>query len=329
MDLSTRPLIVVLGASGLLGTAVARELSARPVRLRLVGRRRATVPAGCRAQVEVRAADLADGVADAVADADAVVHLVARMTGPTSWRVADGDREAERITAGLARDLVAAVRAQRRERPPVVLFAGAVSQAGTALAGRLDGTERDEPVTAYDRHKLAAQHALEAATADGVLRAVTLRMTTLFGQGTGHDRGVVAAMVRRALAGRPLTMWHDGSVRRDLLCVDDAARAFTAALDSVDALAGRHWLVGTGRPVRIDALFGAIAAAVAERTGHPPVPVVSQPPDLPSLPTDLLDFDLDPTRFHAATGWRARVGLADGLRTAVAAEQRRTAAAAR
>lgn len=326
---AAKQLITVLGASGLLGTAITRELAGRPVRLRLVGRRPSAVPEGVRAEVEVRTADLSDGgaLAEAVAGADVVVHLVAHMAGAGTWRIAAVDPVAERVNVGIVEDLIAAVGARRRQ--PIVLFAGSMSQVGRYAHARLDGSEPDEPLTAYDQQKLTAERAIEAATAEGLLRGTTLRLATLYSQGSGldvADRGVVATMTRRALAGQPLTMWHDGSVKRDLLCVDDAARAFVAALDRIDAIAGKHWLIGSGQATTVGELFTMIAKAVANLTGRPPVPVVQVPPSDHLMPTDLLDFVLDPSAFQGVTGWVPRVPLVDGLDgivTAIAGEPAR------
>jgi nucleoside-diphosphate-sugar epimerase len=247
---------------------------------------------------------------------------VAHLAGPATWRVSEGDQVAERVNLGIVHDLISVLRAQSPAGPPVVLFAGSMSQVGHPVVGRIDGTEPDNPLTTYDRQKQAAEDALTAATEEGVLRAVTLRLATLFSQGTDSialDRGVVSAMARRAYAGEPLTMWHDGTVKRDLLCVDDAAAAFASAIDHADVLSGKHWLVGTGRATSIAGLFHHIAEMMAAATGRPPVPVISTEPAEQSLLTDRVDFVLDPEPFYRATGWRARIPLADALkRTAVA-----------
>ncbi|RCV52884.1 NAD-dependent epimerase/dehydratase family protein [Marinitenerispora sediminis] len=319
-----RPLVAVLGASGFVGSAVTRELARRPIRLRTVARRPVgPLPAGAAAEHEPLVADLTGpgALAAAVAGADAVIHLVAHISGQASWRVADGDAAAERVNAGLARDLVAAVRAERPQGPPpTVLFAGTTMQAGVPAAERIDGTERDAPTTAYPRHKLAAERALMDATAQGVLRAVSLRLPTVFGHVPGAaDRGVVSAMIRRALAGEPLTMWHDGSVRRDLLHVEDAARAFAAALDHAEPLAGRHWLVGTGSGTRLRDVFREVSGAVAELTGRPAVPLVSVPPPPHADANDFHGVVVDSSMFRGITGWRPRVPLRDGLLRAAAA----------
>ncbi|MFD0661058.1 NAD-dependent epimerase/dehydratase family protein [Thermocatellispora tengchongensis] len=188
--------------------------------------------------------------------------------------------------------------------------------------GRIDGTEPDAPVSVYGRHKLGAERALKQASAEGVLRGVVLRLPTVFGQGPASvapDRGVCATMIRRALAGEPLTMWHDGTVERDLLYVEDAARAFLAALDHADALAGRHWVVGTGVGTPLRALFTRIAELVAAATGAPPVPVASVPAPPEAAATDSVGYAIDSSAFRAATGWRPEVSLDDGLAATVRA----------
>jgi nucleoside-diphosphate-sugar epimerase len=310
---SRAPLVTVLGASGFLGSAVTRELAGHPIRLRAVARRAAVVPAvvpdDAVADLDVREADLVTAdLADLVAGADTVIHLVTHNDGG-SWRVAEGDRRAERVNVGVVRDLVAALRTNRRSGPPpAVVFAGS--------------TSTNDPATPYDRQKLAAERALEAATAEGVLRATTLRLSTVFGHAPGTavvDRGFVVTMSRRALAGEPLTMWGDGSMGRDLVHVTDVVHAFLAAIDHPDALSGRHWPIGSGRSIPIRDLLTMIADTVSVHTGRTPVPVLSVPPPEHATAADLRTVDADPSVFETVTGWRPTVPLGEALRHTVAA----------
>lgn len=169
-----------------------------------------------------RAVDVAGGLL--------LLLVLAPLIAGTALSIALGGTGAERVNVGLVRDLVEAVRASGRP-DTAVLFTGSVSAAGPSERGVYDGTEPDEPQGEYDRQKLAAERVLLAASAEGVLRGISLRLPTVFGYGpdsTARDKGIVSSMVRRAVAGEPITMWHDGTVRRDLLYVEDVARAFAA-----------------------------------------------------------------------------------------------------
>lgn len=317
------PLVAVLGASGFIGSAVTAALARRPIRLRLVARGPVSVPPAPLAQIEERAADLTirTELADAVADADAVVHLVMHRGG---WRGADGDDESTRVNVGVVRDLAAILRDRRPSTgpPPAVIFAAAASQVGVPPRLPIDGTEPDHPETRYDRQKLTAEQELLAASADGALRGVSLRLPTVFGAGptaAASDRGVVATMIRRALAGQTITMWHDGTVTRDLVYVRDVATAFLAALNHVDQLAGRRWLLGAGLGQPLGRVFRTVAELVARHTGCPPVPVVSVDPPGHAAPTDFHSVAIDSSAFRAVTGWAPRFPLRDALARTVAA----------
>ncbi|MCP3759038.1 NAD-dependent epimerase/dehydratase family protein [Streptomyces sp. TBY4] len=325
--------VVVLGASGFLGSAVVRALAADPgVRVRAVSRRPVELPGDLAGRVEVVAADLArgDALARAVAGADAVLPFAARIRGASGWRLSPDDTEAERVNVGLVRDLVALL-AERAPggagRPPAIVFPGSNTQVGRVAAERIDGSEPDRPEGTYDRQKHAAETLLKEAAAAGLARAVSLRLPPVYGppSPTAEDRGVVSTMIRRALAGEPLTMWHDGTVRRDLLYVEDAARAFTTALAHADRLTGRHFLVGTGRARPLGEVFGAVARAVSRRTGAAAVPVVSVEPPANADATDFRSLEVDPSAFTSATGWRARIALDEALDRTVAAVAATTA----
>jgi nucleoside-diphosphate-sugar epimerase len=316
-----RPLIVVLGASGLVGSAVTAALARRPVRLRAVARRPSVVPRGI-AEVEVRTADLTvAGELGAVVDgAAAVFHLIQYGGG---WRAVDDDPAgSERVNVGVMAELVEVAGRIGGAEPPLVLYAGAASQIGVPPDRPIDGREPDRPETIYDRQKLAAETILKEATAGRAVRGITLRLPTVFGLGpsaTVRDRGVVMSMMRRALAGEPITMWHDGTVRRDVVHVDDIAEAFLAALDHPDGLVGGHWPIGAGRGDRLGDVFREIAGIVAVRTGRPAVPVVSVTPPAHSPVTDFRSVTIDSSRFRSITGWRPRVPLSQAMDRAIAA----------
>jgi nucleoside-diphosphate-sugar epimerase len=306
----------VLGASGFVGSTVMSALANWPVRLRAVSRRPSAVPRGGWADVELWTADLTDPdeLSYAVAGSTAVIYLLLPSPG---WQGVDS-AAAERVNVRVMRDLVESVRAERaRGGPsPVVVFAGSVSQVGPPPWLPINGSEPDYPESAHDRQKHTAERILINATAEGVIRGISLRLPLVFGNGptAGRaDHGVLATMTRRALSGEPLPVWNDGAVERDLVHVEDVAAAFVAALDHADSLSGAHWLIGSGQGERLIDVFSAIAEIVSVHTGRQPVPIVSVRPPDQTPQTDLRSIVVDPSLFEGITGWRARVPLLAGL----------------
>ncbi|MFE9747972.1 NAD-dependent epimerase/dehydratase family protein [Saccharothrix saharensis] len=300
--------VTVLGASGFLGGAVAEALAARPVRLRLVSRRPAAVRPGAVADVEVRTADVTEpgAVADAVAGSDAVVYAL-RPGG--YWRDLEHDPASRVVAVGAMRAVVEAFRSTADR--PLCVYTG-------SHLGRGDA----EPHTEYERQKRDAERVLLDAHADGVLRGIGLRLPVVFGPEivrSPSGPGSVVGMVRRAFAGQPLTYWDDGTLRRHFMFVEDAVSAVLTALDLPGPLVGRCWSIASPAARELRDVFGVIARAVAERTGLPPVPVVSTPAP---ADTDARDFQhdvIDPGPFHDAVGWTPRVGLEEGVARTVAA----------
>ncbi|MEU0744387.1 NAD-dependent epimerase/dehydratase [Streptomyces sp. NPDC006134] len=309
---SRRPLVVVLGASGYIGSAVVRELSRRRIRLRAVARGPFAVPSGGPAATEAVRADLLreGAVADVVRGADAVIHLVARMTGEGSWRSAACDPETERVNVDLVREVVARCAAAPGRGPAPAVLLASTNQVADG------GPQR----SAYARQKAAAERHLLDAAARGTVRGVALRLPTT----VGSEAGVTPAMAGRALSGEALTLWHDGTVRREFLDVTDAARAFVSALDHVADLDGRACPVG-GHVVALGELFRAIADSAARHTGRPPVPVLSVEPPGYAETGDFRDLDVDSSAFREVTGWRPEVSLRRAVDEVVSAVARRRA----
>lgn len=294
--------VVVLGAGGYLG----RSLSARLVghrAVRLVSRRPpGGVTAEPRAEVELVGTDLgAAGTVEAVVeDAAAVVHLVHSPHPRLGWRAGDP----------VGRALLERVLQACPSGVPVLL----ASTVRTSATG---------PPSTYQADKREAERLLEQASAAGRVLGVALRLPTLYGVDTSvrgvvdPGRGIVASMVARALASEDLQLWDRGTVRRNLLHVSDAARAFEVALLEATSLSGGVLDVCGEDTLEVAEVFGDIAREVARATGQRPVRVRGG--DAPEHATgeDAADVLVDPAAFRRLTGWRPVVPWSPGLRATV------------
>lgn len=304
--------IVVTGASGYLGRRMVERLAEVSCRIVCVSRtemRPAAMPSA--ATVVNATGDLRDPAfwTRVLDGASLVIHFA----GQTSAAVAEADPKAD-FEANVVpmRRLLHACRELRQR--PTILFAGTVTQAGVPSRLPVDEDAEDLPVTVYDQHKLTAERELEAAVAAGAATGATLRLVNIYGPGpaTTADRHVLNRMIRAALRGEALTAFGAGDYVRDYLFVDDAVDAFLAAGAHADRISGRHYVVGSGKGVTIREAFELVAARAGVVTGRV-VPVVTIEPPRPLSALEQRSFTANPARFFAATGWRSRWTLGDGI----------------
>ena len=133
-----------------------------------------------------------------------------------------------------------------------------------------------------------------------------LRFFTVYGPRQRPEMAITS-FARAALAGRPIVMFGDGSMRRDFTHVDDITRGVLAAIDRAPA-GYRAYNLGSSAPIDLRGLVDAIgrAAGAAPNIEHASVPLG----DVDATYADI-------SQAHAELGWEPRIGLRDGLQTVV------------
>lgn len=313
-------IVLVTGASGFLGRAVAADLVAAGHDVRTLQRRASGVDGvrDIRGQVTDRPL-----VEQAVEGVDAVAHLAAKVS------LAGDPQEFHAVNVGGTRTVLEAARAAGTGRF-VHVSSPSVAHTGAALAGV--GADPASPAHArgeYARTKAEAE-LFALGFDDPSMPVVAVRPHLVWGPG---DPQLVARIVARARAGR-LPLIGGGTALVDSTYIDNAASAIVAALDRADAAHGRAFVVTNGEPRPVGELLAGmcLAAGVQPPTWSVPAwlargagsavervwairPGQDEPPMTRFLAEQLSTahwFDQRETR--RALGWAPTVTIAEGMR---------------
>jgi len=246
----------------------------------------------------------------AAAGVDVIFHFAAQ----TSTYEADGDPPTD-FEFNVMPMLHALEAFRRHGWKPVIAFSSTVTIAGIPERLPVDETHPDRPLTAYDLHKQMAEQYLKWYIGRGTVRGTILRLANVFGPGpksSRSDRGILNQMIRNAAAGKPLTVYRPGDRLRDYVFVEDVVLAFLEAVRRIDAVNGRHFVIGSGRGHTLSEAMRTVAERAEVKLGRQ-VEIRFVDPPTPQSPIENRQFVADPRRFNEATGWTPRRTFVEGV----------------
>ena len=330
--------ILVTGAAGFIGYHVARLLLARGDSVvgfdnvndyYDVGLKEARLAELDRLAAEAGAdwrflrADLADRAAVAAAFAgsgyDRVIHLAAQAG--VRYSLENPMAYVESNLTGFTTILEAC----RASATPHLVFASTSSvYGGNTTMPFEEGQGVDHPLQFYAATKRANELMAHAYAHLFALPCTGLRFFTVYGPWGRPD---MAPMIfATAIAeGRPIKLFNEGRHSRDFTYVEDIADGVIRAADRIATpdpafdparpdpatsnVPFRLYNIGNSTPVPLIDFI----AALERELGRPAVREL-----LPLQPGDVPDTFADTARLEAATGWRATVGVDEGVRRFVA-----------
>lgn len=294
--------VLVTGGAGFVGSAVVDALAERGDEVAVVDDLSTGDRANLREGVPLLEADISDaralGRAIEGERFEAVVHCASRTKVVESLERPELYRH---VIVDGTRNVLDAARATGA-RAFVNLSSGGVVYGETPECA--DEERPVAPASPYGGCKAEA----EGLVAASGLAAVTLRPANIYGprQRSDLEGGVIAIFLGCWRAGRPLTVFGDGSAERDYVYVGDMAEAVLAALDSA---ATGVYNVGTGVATSVVGLIAALGGLLG-----PPPGVIYAPPRAGELARSCLDVSK-----AARDGlWRPRTMLPEGLRKTAA-----------
>ncbi|HEU4944590.1 MAG TPA: NAD-dependent epimerase/dehydratase family protein [Solirubrobacterales bacterium] len=233
---------------------------------------------------------------------EVIFHLAAQIDVRKS--IADPAFDAS-INVGGTANVLDAARAAGTQR---IVF----SSTGGAIYGEGDGQQlplaEDAPLAPeapYGQSKFAGEGYLALYERLYGLSTIPLRLGNVYGprQDPLGEAGVVAIFCGRLREGKRPTVFGDGKQTRDYIYVGDVVSAMLAAAES-EATGPVN--IGTG--VETDVLELVSALGELGDSGD------FEPEFAPPRTGEVQRISIDPGRAERELGWRAEMGLAEGLR---------------
>lgn len=298
--------VLLTGASGFVGTRLARSLVNANVGVTCVGRSPCLVSGVQNVQVTGLEVEHIEAALSPNARFDGVIHLAAAGVTPTD------------------RDSAAIFRVNAFLAPQMVSLAAKVGARAIVLAGssaeyrspkQSEPLDEDEPLETGKLYGASKAAGGILALANGAVENISvgvMRLFNVYGPGEAHHR-LLPSLLRDLSAGQPVKL-SAGTQVRDFVYIDDVCAGLIAALtalaDGKMSTGAYNVATGVGHSV------GDFARTVAHAANADPA--LLQFGALPFRPDDLPYVVGSPTKFREACGWRTHTLLADGICQALA-----------
>jgi UDP-glucose 4-epimerase len=302
--MSSRPIAVVTGGAGFIGSHMVDLLLARGFAVRVIdnmlgGRRENLAHHATGADLALEERDIRSYAPD-----DALFRgakYVFHFAGIGDI-VPSIERPAEYMSANV-QGTVHMLECARHAKAEKFVYAASSSCYGLAQVP----TREDHPIAPQYPYALSKYQGEQAAFHWHQVYGLPVNSIRIFNaygtrsRTSGAYGAVFGVFLRQKLAGKPYTVVGDGSQRRDFLYVTDIAAAFLAAAES--RITGRVWNLGAGKPQSVNRLVELLGG---ERTNIPKRP---GEPDCTWAGIAPISSDL---------GWQPKVSFEEGVAQIVA-----------
>ena len=294
---------VIFGGAGFIGSHIADALVASGHDVRVfdhpnIDTRNLT---DILSQIEVVSGDFFNekDLAPALSGAEIVVHLISSTIPSSSNENPAYDVQTNLI--GTLRMLDLARDAGIRK---VVFASSGGTVYGRPTVSPIPETHPTEPLCSYGITKLAIEKYLQLYQYLYGLEYVVLRLSNPYGerQNPLSGLGAITTFLARTAEGKPITIWGDGTVRRDYFYVGDLANAFVRAIEQSPP--SSIFNIGSGSSLSLNELLLAIHSVTRKNPE-----VVYTPARKLDVPVSCLDIQ----RAKDELGWFPQTSLNEGL----------------
>ncbi len=303
--------ILITGAAGFIGSALARALVAQGHEVRGVDNLSAGRTENLRGVLrsmrfvdgDLRDAEL---LAELCRGVDVIFHQAAVASVPKSVLDPLGSHQSN-LEATLS-----VLMAARREGVARVVYASSSSAYGESPVLPKHESMLPAPISPYAAQKLAGEHYMDSFARVYGMETVSLRYFNVFGPFQSADSpysGVLARFITDMLAGKRVTIHGDGHQSRDFTYVDNVVHAnLLAAAAPAATVSGRVYNVACGERQSLLEVHAMLNRLLDRRAA----PIFG-----PAREGDIQHSLADIGRARQDLGYRPKVDFAEGMRRTV------------
>ncbi len=188
-----------------------------------------------------------------------------------------------------------------------IIFSSSGATYGTVEKMPVNENTTQHPESPYGTTKMASEYYLRFWKAMHGLDFTILRYGNVYGprQDPLGEAGVIAIFARQILLNESVRIDWDGEQQKDYVYVRDVARANLAALT---AGSGEAYCIAYGKGTSVNALYQGLVNEIGHEV---------EIRRAPKRPGDIYLTYFDCSKAYRELGWKAEVGLEEGLRLTV------------
>lgn len=294
-----RSTCLITGGSGFQGRHLTEALLNKGYRVRNLDRFKPAQPP--KEDYEFLEGDFAAShqIADAISGCDVIFHLAYTTLPQTSND--DPDFDISSNVLGTVRMLDLAVKAGVKR---FIFLSSGGTVYGNLTRVPVPENHPTNPTCSYGITKLAIEKYLRLYHQLHGLNSLSVRLSNPYGEYQRFDsrQGAVAAFCHKILTGNKITIWGDGSVKRDFIYIADVIGALIRMIDA--PVSGCEMNIGSGEAVSLNGLIGHIE----EITG-----LKADREYTPGRTFDIPVSELDIAFARESLRWQPAYSIRDGL----------------
>lgn len=201
---------------------------------------------------------------------------------------------------------------------PKIIFASTSNIAGQVHSLPVDEQVPDLPPSLFAIHKLLAENYLKLYAREFGVPSVSLRLANIYGpvaEKATARRVVLNRLISRALESGKLTLLKNQDSIRDFLYINDTVDGFLLAGATEGEMKGETYYLSSGDNLSFARIFRLVAKVILETTGRRIV--VDCDNSIKIRNSEMRDFCSKSQKFRERFGWSPKVSLEQGIKKTV------------